>query len=339
MGRVVDPRIRRSDERNLTPRIFIASEGLNGVEVWQGEPPQKLTVIPSGGTLTHNMGVSNNARWVVASNRYSGNVTIYDTQTLTVVAKIAVGPAPHDMAWLPDDSRLYISLESAPYIAVIDTATWKTLPPIMVDTPTHDLTIIPGGKEMWATGIKYRGLLFIDLEQNKLVDTYKYFPEGSHDAYYRPQEDEMWLSSSGFIGGPHDANPNIVIFDRATRKIKDTRPYGLYPFHSGKRHKDTVYFPKNDSQIMWFSDRGWSPRVGRGVGGVLAIDVKERKVVKSISTGNGPFHISYGPNGWLYLTNQDDSTLSIVDTDRLELVRTIKVAPSPHGISVVGVEP
>lgn len=339
MGRVVDPRIRRADERNLTPRIFIASEGLNGVEVWQGEPPQKLTVIPSGGTMTHNLGVSNSARWVVASNRYSGNVTIYDTQTLTTVAKIAVGPAPHDMAWLPDDSRLYISLEAAPYIAVIDTATWKTLPPILVDTPTHDLTIMPGGKEMWATGIKYRGLLFIDLEKNKLVDTYKYFPEGSHDAYYRPQEDEVWLSSSGFIGGPHDANPNIVILDRATRKIKDTRPYGLYPFHSGKRHKDTLYFPQNDDKVMWFSDRGWSPKVGRGVGGVLAIDVKERKVIKSIPTGNGPFHISYGPNGWLYLINQDDSSLSIVDTERLELVRTIKVAPSPHGISVVGVEP
>jgi DNA-binding beta-propeller fold protein YncE len=338
LGKVVDPRIARSDFRNLTPRIFIASEGYNGVEVWQGEPPQKIALIPSGGVTTHNLGVSNNARWVVSSNRYTGNVTVYDTQTLTVTAKIAVGPAPHDMAWSPDDTRLYISLESAPYIAVIDTATWKTLAPILVDTPTHDLTIITGGKEMWATGIKYRGLLFIDLEQNKLVSTYKYFPEGSHDAYYRPQDDEVWLSSSGFIGGPQDANPNIVIFDRATRKIKDTRPYGLYPFHSGKRFKDTVYFPKNDNEIMWFSDRGWSPKVGRGKGGVLAIDVKSRQVVKYIPTGNGPFHISYGPNGWLYLINQDDSTLSVVDTDKMELVRTIKVAPSPHGVSVVGVE-
>ena len=77
---------------------------------------------------------------------------------------------------------------------------------------------------------------------------------------------------------------------------------------------------------MWFSDRE--------LGGVIEVSVKTHQVLASLKTGRAPFHLSYGPNGLLYVANHDDATFSVVDPLNLKVLETIHTAPDPHGIVV-----
>lgn len=313
----------------VEPRIFIASERTNSIQVWQGEPPRFVTMIPVG-RYPHNLSVSNNARWVAAANRWSNDISIVDTATLTETHRIRVGVAPHDLSWSPDDKRLYVTQEKEFFITVIDAENWTALDPIRVDSPQHDLAIAPDGREMWLTTIQYRGLLFVDLQKNEMVGQLRYFPHGSHDITFRPDVDEVWVTSSGFIRGPADTDPTIVIFDRASRQIKANQPFGQYPFHSVKKFRDGLFLPPN-SETVWFSDRG--------LGGVIEVNVARREVVAEVKTGRAPFHLTFGPNGLLYVANHDDATFCVIDPQQHIVLHTVNVAPDPHGIVVIVAPP
>lgn len=307
------------------PRIFIASERTNTVQVYQGEPPRFVTAIPVG-FFPHNISVSNDARWVAVANRYNGTVSIIDAQALTETARIRVGNQPHDLSWAPDDKFLYVTQEADYFISVIDTSLWRGVDLIRLDTPTHDLSISPDGSQIWATTIKYRGLLIIDRLQRVVIDRLAYFPHGSHDVTFRPDLNEVWVTSSGFIRSDVDVDPYVVIFDYTTRQIKNLVPLGVYPFHSVKQFRDGLFLPLQ-SDTLWYSDRGQA--------GVILVNVPERRVLATIPTGLGPFHLSFGPNGLLYVVNHDSATLSVVDPVRLEVLHTLSVAPDPHGVVVI----
>ncbi len=310
------------------PLIFIASEATNSVQVFQGEPPRFVTVIPVG-AFPHNISASNDGRYIGVDDRYSNQISIVDTHTLTEVVRISVGPQPHDLSWAPDDSRIYVTQEKAPYISVIDTATWKTLSPIQLDSPTHDLTLSPDGSQIWATTIRYRGLLIIDRLTGQVVDRLAYFPHGSHDAYFTPNG-EVWVTSSGFIESASQVDPNVVVFDAATHRIKMIVPMGQYPFHSVKRYRDGLFMPRG-SPVIWVSDRG--------LGGVIVVSIETHQVLASIKTGRAPFHLSFGPNGLLYVANHDDWTFSVIDPSTFGVLHTVPTYPDPHGIVVVAAPP
>ncbi|MBI3734869.1 MAG: beta-propeller fold lactonase family protein [Chloroflexi bacterium] len=307
------------------PRIFIASERANAIQVWQGEPPRLITSIRAG-NFPHNISVSNDARWVAVANRHSNDISIIDAAALTEITRVRVGKAPHDMAWSPDNRRLYVTQENEFFITVIDTATWRLADSIPLDTPQHDLALSPDGTELWVTTIRYRGLLVINRATGDVIERLAYFPHGSHDITFRPDAGEVWVTSSGFIRDASQIDPYIVIFDRATRKIKANQPFGVYPFHSVKLFRDGLYLPSN-ADTLWYSDRG--------LGGVILVSVPRREVVAEIKTGAAPFHLSFGPNGLLYVANHDDATLSVIDPRQRVLLHSERVAPDPHGIVVV----
>jgi YVTN family beta-propeller protein len=309
------------------PRIFIASERTNTLQVYQGEPPRFVTAIPVG-VFPHNISVSNSARWVAVANRHNATVSIIDAQALTETARIHVGNQPHDLSWAPDDKFIYVTQEADYFISVIDTSLWRGVDLIRLDSPTHDLSISPDGSQNWATTIKYRGLVIIDRLKREVIDRLAYFPHGSHDVTFRPDVNEVWVTSSGFIRSDADLDPYVVIFDYSTRQIKNLVPLGIYPFHSVKVYRDGLFLPPN-TDTLWYSDRGQN--------GVILVSVPERRVLATIPTGLGPFHLSFGPNGLLYVINHDSATLSVVDPDSRELLHTVGVAPDPHGLVVIAV--
>ncbi len=310
------------------PRIFLASERTNSIQVWQGEPPRFVTAVPVG-RFPHNLSVSNDAHWVATANRASNDVSIVDAATLTETVRVRVGQAPHDLSWAPDDARLYVTQERDSFLSVIDSATWRMVEPVYLDTPQHDLAISPDGSQIWATTIRYRGLVIIDRATQQVIQRLAYFPHGSHDITFRPDANEVWVTSSGFIRTEADVDPHIVIFDYKSHQIKDNRPFGLYPFHSVKQFRDGLFLPK-ESDSIWYSDRG--------LGGVILISVPERKVLAEIKTGRAPFHLSFGPNGLLYVANHDDATFSVIDPQQRVVLHTVKVAPDPHGIVVTAAQ-
>jgi YVTN family beta-propeller protein len=69
---------------------------------------------------------------------------------------------------------------------------------------------------------------------------------------------------------------------------------------------------------------------------VLAIDVKERKLVKRITVGAVPLGIQMAPDGKVaYVACAQDGKVGIVDLSTLTQTGTIDVGPGPDGMAWV----
>lgn len=62
-----------------------------------------------------------------------------------------------------------------------------------------------------------------------------------------------------------------------------------------------------------------------------AIDARDGSVVARVPVGEGPTHPVVSPNGrWVYVTNTDGDSVSVIDTELWEVVGIIPDLPEPH---------
>ena len=312
-------------------RVFVASENTEQVWVLEGAPKDKFVLVGKipVGKLPHQMAVSPDGKWVAVNNRLSDQTSIIDPVAMKEVVRVKVGKQPHGITFSPDSKILYVAHERDPYIARIEVGTWKLLSPLLVGVPQHVLTI----------GTKRPNLLLFtvtnsnevdhlrayDLEKNTIT---KFHVQDVHDAYYTPDQSEIWSSSSGFIDKPSD---RMVIYDPDTFAVKEEIRLGAnhYPFHTLKQNQDGMY-EMADKSVMLLSDhKGPS---------LLWMDYKSRKIVaETKGIGAQPFHTSYDPLGErILLTTNVDGMVNVIDVNTKQVVQKIPV-PSCHGIASVGI--
>ena len=62
-----------------------------------------------------------------------------------------------------------------------------------------------------------------------------------------------------------------------------------------------------------------------------AIDATNGQILAQISVGKGPTHpIASADGQWVYVTNTDEGSVSIIDTNSWEVIDTIPDLPEPH---------
>ena len=312
-------------------RVFVASETTEQVWVLEGAPKDKFVLVGKipVGKLPHQMAVSPDGKWVAVNNRLSDQTSIIDPVAMKEVVRVKVGKQPHGITFSPDSKILFIAHERDTYIARIEVGTWRLLSPLLVGTPQHVLTI--GSKRpnqllfTVTNSNEVDHLRAYDLEKNTIT---KFKVQDVHDAYYTPDQSEIWSSSSGFIDKPSD---RMVIYDPDTYAVKEEIRLGAnhYPFHTLKQNQDGMY-ELPDKAIMLLSDhKGPS---------LLWMNYKDRKIVaETKGLGHQPFHTSYDPLGErILLTTNVDGMVNVIDVNTKQVVQKIPV-PSCHGIASVGI--
>ena len=308
-------------------RIFVASESTDQLWVLDGAPGEPYVLVGKipVGRLPHQLAVSPDGRWVAVNNRMGNSTSIIDPFTMKEVARLAVGKQPHGIAWSPDASTLFVGHERDMYIARIEAGTWRPLPPLMVGVPQHVLTIAPSRpNELWftLTNTSQGDVLRVyDLTTNRTTNIRV---SDVHDAYFTPDESEVWSSSSGFLDKPSD---RMVIYDPVAKTVKnEIRFPGHYPFHSEKMDQDGMYFMA-DKSVMLLSDHL--------LPGLLWVDWRERKIVGETKLGQQPFHTTYDPEGGRLLTTTNvDGMVNVIDLKTRAVVQKVPV-PKAHGIGAV----
>lgn len=317
---------------NEKATLFVTSMGTNTIAVFRGQVPALGLVkqIPVG-REPHNLAISPDGRWVATSDRRSREVSIIETERLFEVARIPAGRQPHDLAFTSDGRTLYVCHEQDTFVGVIEAGTWKMARRLEIGRAQHDLSISFDDKELWftVTNRPYKPkdprVGVIDLATGKraaLIDT----GANAHDVTLSPDGRTAWVTNSGFV---HIPDSRVDYIDVVARKPLGFIQLGKYPFHSPKRGRDGNHVSR-EAQEMWFSDHGHRA--------VLALSLRERRVVASVPAGVEPYHVTATPNGTLFVANAVSNSVTIVDGRRRAAVGTIKVPRRPHGIAVL-VEP
>jgi len=312
-------------------RVFVASENTEQVWVLEGAPKEKFALVAKipVGKLPHQMAVSPDGKYVAVNNRLGDSTSIIDPVAMKEIVRIKVGKQPHGITFSPDSKTLFVAHERDSFIMRFEVGSWKPLPPLIVGTPQHVLTI--GSKRpnlllyTVTNSTEPDHLRAYDLVTNKIVH---FKVQDVHDAYYTPDQSEIWSSSSGFIDKPSD---RMVIYDPDTFAVKEEIHLGAnhYPFHTTKENQDGMYFMA-DKSIMVVSDhKGPS---------LLWIDYKSRKIVaETKGIGAQPFHTTYDPLGErILLTTNVDGMVNVIDVNTKQVVQKVAV-PTAHGIVSVGI--
>ncbi len=316
-----------------TVTLFVVSERNDTVNVFRGRVPDLAPVasIPVG-REPHNLGITPDGRWVAASDRRSGEVSIIDTRRLVEAARIKLGRQTHDVAFTSDSRTLFVGHETETFVSVVDLATLTPKPPLKVGRAQHDLSITPDDRELWftVTNRPYRpgdprvGVVDLASRQVTLIDT----GANAHDVTLSPDGTVAWVTNSGFT---HLPDARVDYLDVAARTVLGSITVGKYPFHSPKRGRDGNLVPRTATE-MWFSDHG--------LRSVVAVSLAERRVTAAVPVGVGPYHVAATADGILFVANHTSNTVTIVDGPGRRVLGTLTVPPRPHGLAVlVGGQP
>ncbi len=310
-------------------RVFVASESTNQVWVLEGAARGAFALVQKipVGTFPHQMAVSPDGRWVAVNNRLADTTSIIDPIAMKEVVRIRVGKQPHGITFSPDAKTLYVAHERDTYILPIEVGSWRPLSPLVVGVPQHVLTL----------GNKRPNDLYFTLTNTSQSDHLRVFDLASkrvtnikvqdvHDAYYTPDQSEVWSSSSGFIDKPSD---RMVIYDPDTKTVKEEiHLRGHYPFHTEKENQDGAFFLA-DKSFMLLSDH-----LGPGL---MWLDWKNRTILGETILGKQPFHSTYDPEGDRILTTtNEDGMVNVIDVGTRKVVQKVPVTKA-HGIAAVGI--
>ena len=85
-----------------------------------------------------------------------------------------------------------------------------------------------------------------------------------------------------------------------------------------------------DQRRVWVGNNASDPAHS----GVTAIDTQTRKAVKFFATGAGHHEIAFSQDSrYVFVSNRDSGTLSVIDASDLSLAKTLKVGPHPLSVA------
>ena len=244
-------------------------------------------------------------RTAIVLNSGEASVSLIDMDKRAVYKTFPIGKEPHHLMITPDQKSVLVANAAGDDVVFLDPKTGdiQSRLPNIVD-PYH-IGYSPNKKWFVAAGNR---LDRVDIyaaknQELKLVKIVKAAKTPSHIAFTND-------SKLTFVT-LQDSNELIAI-DLASQEIVWRMPIGKMP--AG------VWMTPGDKHLL----------IGlTGSDIVQVVDWKQQKIIKEIKTGKGAHNFRpLGDKRHIFLTNRVDSTISIIDMEKLEKVADIKGLPS-----------
>ena len=235
---------------------------------------------------------------VYVTNEVSGDLSVIDATTGTVVGNVPLGKRPRGVAASPDGTTLYVALSGSP--AAPPGVDEKTLPPPdrsadgigVVDVRQMKLLkVLPSGTDPEVVAISHDGTrLFVanedaakasvvDVATGAILESFS-IGEEPEGVAVQPGVERVWVTS--------EEDGAVFVIDLPTHKVVTSVPVGPRP--------RSIAFLPDGSMAYVPSENGAT---------VTVVDAKRLKPVKTINLGDGmrPMGTAMAPDGkFLYVT-------------------------------------
>jgi YVTN family beta-propeller protein len=223
------------------------------------------------------------------SDERGGNVVIVDPQSASVIARIPVGKRPRGIQLSPDHKRVYVALSGSP-----------------MGGPNVDESKLPPPDR------RYDGIGVVDLEAQKLVNTYQ---SGADPETFALSRDGKTLYVSNEDVGMLSA-VDLVKGVVASTVAVGSEPEGVAVSADGQR----VYVTCETSNSVY------------------VVDAAHMKVLAQIPTGKRPRAILLTAGSQRgFVTNEFGASLTVFSTENYQVLKTISLGDAqlvrPMGIA------
>jgi YVTN family beta-propeller protein len=311
-------RVYTADQTSNTVSVIDpAANKLLGVIHLGEDVPAALSPLYRGELLVHGLGFSPDHRTLDVVSIGSNSVTLIDTETNAVKAKIYVGRSPHEGFFRPNGRELWVAVRGENYVSVIDPVGKKEVRRIETANGPGMVLFRPDGKFAFVPSSFTPEMDVIE------TATYRVIARVTQSSPFSPNlavdQDEVWftLKDSGKTQVVSAKPPFRTLAVLETGPITNhvtfvTNAAGRFAYVTvGGRNEVLVYrrdpgaSPKLVATIktgdlphgIWGSGDGSRVYVGLENGdSVQAIDTATNRCVATISTGQSPQALVYIPD-------------------------------------------
>ena len=246
----------------------------------------------------------------------SNGVSVLNTVTNTVTAKVVGGLRNYGVAVNAAGTRVYVASQGSNNVLVIDTATNAVTSAVSVASNPTGIAFNPAGTRVYvasqgdsssAPASTVGTISVIDTSTNAVTATVNVGgPRGG-----------VAVNPAGTLLYATNVN-QVSVIDTATNRLTATVNVGTTPVGIAVNPTGTTVYAAN-----------------QGSGTVSVIDASTNTLVSGFRVGNSPTGIAINPTGTrAYVANQADNSVSVVDTVSNTVIATVNVGTGPVGVAV-----
>ena len=188
-------RVYAADQTSNTVSVIDpSSDKLLGV-IRLGDPvPGALSPLYLGELLVHGLGYSPDSKTLAVVSVGSNSVTLIDTATNAIKAKVYVGRSPHEAFFTPDGGELWVTVRGEDYVSVIDPVQMKEVRRITVANGPSMTAFGPDGKFAFVCSSFTPELAVIDIGSRRVVNRLQQASPFCPNIAVSPENDEVWIT-------------------------------------------------------------------------------------------------------------------------------------------------
>lgn len=256
--------------------------------------------------------VSANGSKVYVVNSFSNSVSVINTTTNTVIKNIGINGYSYGICISSDGTRVYVPNYNNQTVSVIDAVNDTFIGTIPGGDRPYCVAISPDGSRLYVTNYEYSSgnpstVTVVNTLTNAIVTQIQVGvePEG------------ITISADGARVYVANAKSNSVsVINTATNTLTKNIPVGYFP-------RAVVISPDG---TKLFTKEGNTKRL-------MITDLLTDVSTPSAQAGNGSIGLDVSPDGrFVYLVNQVDDNVTVVDVNTNAVVRVIDVQDSPVAV-------
>jgi YVTN family beta-propeller protein len=332
---------------NNTAAIGLAASGTGNIASFTATNTSSSAV-----TATITVTPTSRIAFAYIANYYSGNVSVINTTSNTVVATVAVGVAPQGVSASSDGSRVYVTNNGSNTVSVINTATNTVVATVAVGAGPTGVSVSPDGTKVYVANHNVvNNVSVINTTTNTVVATVavggaptgvSVSPDGSrvyvanstsNDVSVINTATNTVVATIAVGGGPtgvtvspngsrvyvaNNTSNTVSVINTATNTVVATAavslgsPYGVSVSPTGNR----VYVASNNTSNK-----------------ASVINTTINTVISAVNVGSFPYGVSVSPDGSrLYVANFGSNNVSVINTTNLALLATVAVGSGPSSL-------
>jgi YVTN family beta-propeller protein len=322
-----------------TVRVYITNSAGDSIHVIDPATNKVVQVI-KGIEAAHGIDFAPDGTRVYVSNEADSTLDVVDRKSGRIVRKVSLSGHPNNIAVTKDGRRVVVGIAEDPgRLDVVDTASLKLTESIAVNGRLHNVYVTSDNKFVVTGSVRSKVLTVIDLKTGQIAWELK-FDEG-----VRPMT---------FETGPDGSTRRIFV------QLSKLNGFAVVDFAT-RKETARIVLPNQPTGFGIAERRGDSPSHGMGVApdgktlwvtsiyanAVFAYSLPELKVLGHVALpelrlegrapiGAVPNWVTFTPDGrLLYISNAAARSVSVIDTQAMKSVATVRVGEGPKRINTL----